>query len=123
MFRPGTHCFYLYRYRICPAIVQSDDGINDAGTHLYTLRITEPSNQTKTITCCVESDMFMDRNTARNQLMLVKNQEILSMQKTMPDLKSILLFAVNHNLNDDAQARMAFKLAVHQILNLDLSQN
>lgn len=119
MFRPGTQCFYLYHNEICPAVVQSDDGINDAGTHLYTLLLHDDQRK---LPCCAEQDIFFDREAAVHALRIINHNNMVKLRNSMTDLKSILTFAMTHNLSGtDKQARIAFKLAVKQILNIDLT--
>lgn len=116
MLQIGTLCFYISQNEICHAVVQSDDGINDAGNHLYTLFLHEHQRKQP---CCLEQDIFLNRSAAVHAL-LVQNHQ---MQNNLTDLKSILQFALTHDLTGtDKQARLAFLLAAKQILNIDLTE-
>lgn len=116
MLRTGTLCFYISQNEICHAVIQSDDGINDAGNHLYTLFLHEHQRKQP---CCLEQDIFLNRSAAVHAL-LVQNYQ---MQNNLTDLKSILQFALTHDLTGtDKQARLAFLLAAKQILNIDLTE-
>lgn len=116
MLQTGTLCFYISQNEICHAVVQSDDGINDAGNHLYTLFLHEHQRKQP---CCLEQDIFLNRSAAVHAL-LVQNHQ---MQNNLTDLKSILQFALTHDLTGtDKQARLAFLLAAKQILNIDLTE-
>ena len=117
MLQIGTLCFYISQNEICHAVVQSDDGINDAGNHLYTLFLHEHQRKQP---CCLEQDIFLNRSAAIHAL-LVQNHQ---MQNNLTDLKSILQFALTHDLTGtDKQARLAFLLAAKQILNIDLTES
>lgn len=116
MLQTGMLCFYISQNEICHAVVQSDDGINDAGNHLYTLFLHEHQRKQH---CCLEQDIFLNRSAAVHAL-LVQNHQ---MQNNLTDLKSILQFALTHDLTGtDKQARLAFLLAAKQILNIDLTE-
>lgn len=117
MLQTGMLCFYISQNEICHAVVQSDDGINDAGNHLYTLFLHEHQRKQH---CCLEQDIFLNRSAAVHAL-LVQNHQ---MQNNLTDLKSILQFALTHDLTGtDKQARLAFLLAAKQILNIDLTES
>lgn len=120
MLQTGTLCFYISQNEICHAVVQSDDGINDAGNHLYTLFLHE--HQCKQH-CCLEQDIFLNRSAAVHALLVQNHQKVAQMQNNLTDLKSILQFALTHDLTGtDKQARLAFLLAAKQILNIDLTE-
>ena len=117
MLQTGMLCFYISQNEICHAVVQSDDGINDAGNHLYTLFLHEHQRKQH---CCLKQDIFLNRSAAVHAL-LVQNHQ---MQNNLTDLKSILQFALTHDLTGtDKQARLAFLLAAKQILNIDLTES
>ena len=121
MLQIGTLCFYISQNEICHAVVQSDDGINDAGNHLYTLFLHEHQRKQP---CCLEQDIFLNRSAAVHALLVQNHQKTARMQNNLTDLKSILQFALTHDLTGtDKQARLAFLLAAKQILNIDLTES
>lgn len=121
MFQPGTQCFYLHQDKICPAIILSSDGVNDAGKQLYTLLLHDSQRK---LPCCIEQDIFFNHAAAAHALRMIQHHNMVQLQSNMTDLKSILRFAITHDLSGtDKQARLAFMLAAKQILNIDLTKD
>lgn len=119
MLQPGTQCFYLHQDKICPAVILSNDGINDAGEQIYTLLL---HNSQCKLPFCTEQDIFFNHAAAAHALRMIQHHKMVQLQNNMTDLKSILRFAITHDLSGtDKQARLAFMLAAKQILNIDLT--